>query len=190
MQVPDMESTNQNRARSRRPRDLEYETLVVWQKRAIHCGEKRDGEWERERGEDEETRFAKDFPMAAIMVCCSAVLPLSIRIKSCDVEGRVVGWQQMRTSCTFARRNLALRRRAGGNTGVEPDLQEDDYDVHATAGSELRVGLQSPLHKFNVYLFIYFSFPVWKFCLLSPRSCVPLLDHSHRFALLEKYSQE
>jgi hypothetical protein len=139
--------------------------------------------------DDEETRFAKDFPMAA-MLCCSAVLPLSIRIKSCDVEGRVVGWQQMRTSCTFARRNLALRRRAGGNTGVEPDLQEDDYDVHATAGSELRVGLESPLHKFNVYLFIYFSFPVWKFCLLSPRSCVPLLDHSHRFALLEKYSQE
>ncbi|CAM6014243.1 unnamed protein product [Sphagnum balticum] len=74
----------------------------------------------------------------AAMVCCSAVLPLSIRIKSCDVEGRVVGWQQMRTSCTFARRNLAMRRRAGGNTGVEPDLQEDDYDVNATAGSELR----------------------------------------------------
>ncbi len=89
----------------------------------------------------------------AAMVCCSAVLPLSIRIKSCDVEGRVVGWQQMRTSCTFARRNLALRRRAGGNTGVEPDLQEDDYDVHATAGSELRVGLQSPPHKFKVFLF-------------------------------------
>ncbi len=147
------------------------------------------GRRETERGEDEETRFAKDFPMAA-MVCCSAVLPLSIRIKSCDVEGRVVGWQQMRTSCTFARRNLALRRRAGGNAGVEPDLQEDDYDVHATAGSELRVGLQSPPHKFKViFYFLIFLSPFGNFA-NSPRSCVPLLDHSHRFALLEKYSQE
>jgi hypothetical protein len=124
-------------------------------------------ERERERGEDEETRFAQDFPMAA-MVCCSAVLPLSIRIKSCDVEGRVVGWQQMRTSCTFARRNLALRRRAVGNTGVEPDLQEDDYDVNATAGSELRVGLQSPPHIFKVFFFnkIFLS-PFGNFALLS-----------------------
>jgi len=169
MQVPDFESTNQNRARSRRPRDLEYETLVVWQKRAIHCeGEKRKRDGEREReGKRKRRDLQKDFPMAA-MVCCSAVLPLSIRIKSCDVEGRaVVGWQQMRTSCTFARRNLAFRRRAGGNTGVEPDLQEDDYDVNATAGSELRVGLLSPPHKFKVFFIFYFSFPVWKFCLLS-----------------------
>ncbi len=107
----------------------------------------------------------------AAMVCCSAVLlPLSIRIKSCDVEGRVVGWQQMRTSCTFARRNLALRRRAGGNTGVEPDLQEDDYDVNATAGSELRVGLQSPPHKFKFFLFFLLFFPRLEILLT-------LLDH-------------
>lgn len=107
----------------------------------------------------------------AAMVCCSAVLPLSIRIKSCDVEGRaVVGWQQMRTSCTFARRNLAFRRRAGGNTGVEPDLQEDDYDVNATAGSELRVGLLSPPHKFKVIFYFLFFFPRLEILLT-------LLDH-------------
>lgn len=147
------------------------------------------GDERRREGKTKRRDLQRDFPMAA-MVCCSAVLPLSIRIKSCDVEGRVVGWQQMRTSCTFARRNLTLRRRAGGNAGVEPDLQEDDYDVHATAGSELRVGLQSPPHKFKVFFnFLIFLSPFGNFA-YSPRSCVPLLDHSHRFALLEKYSQE
>jgi hypothetical protein len=120
--------------------------VVCWLKRAIHSLQILEREGKTKRRD-----LQRIFPMAA-MVCCSAVLPLSIRIKSFDVEGRVVvGWQQMRTSCTFARRNLVLRRRAGGNTGVEPDLQEDDYDVHATAGSELRVGLQSPPHNFIVF---------------------------------------
>jgi hypothetical protein len=142
-------------------------------RRELSTGERRGRETEREReGKRKRRDLQKDFPMAA-MVCCSAVLPLSIRIKSCDVEGRaVVGWQQMRTSCTFARRNLAFRRRAAGNTGVEPDLQEDDYDVNATAGSELRVGLLSPPHKFKVFVFFFLS-PFGNFA-YSPRSCVSL----------------